>query len=412
MNGDLITNVAKVFGNKKEAKKASNCVSEVAKKKRKVGGGKVALAAIIAALNFSSPAIAASAPAVNDTDWNKTVAAANKEGKVVIMGPTGADVKDAFTIGFQKKYPEIKVDFSGISGNVVGPKLLTEVNANLRLTDIVVAGTTDVLLILLPAKAVVPLQPYLVTPEARDTSKWKNGKLQFSDSAGKYNLCFGARVQVAFLYNTALTPPATMKAKIKDWKDLLNPEWKGKIAMLEPRTAGAALDLATYWYTNEKQGLGKNFIRKLFTTQDVFVSREGQQILDWVARGRYMIAIGPSSTLAFERISKGLPLDLFGSGAMQSGGFVTASNGTLSVVRNAPHQNAIKVYLDYLLSQEGQTSWSKACGLASLRTDVAKDHIPAVLVPEEGVKYQENHLEKYVMIRKEIVDFLNTVMGH
>ena len=88
-----------------------------------------------------------------------------------------------------------------------------------------------------------------------------------------------------------------------------------------------------------------------------------------------------------------------------------ASNGTLSVVRNAPHQNAIKVYLDYLLSQEGQTAWSKASGLASLRTDVAKNHIPEVLVPEEGVKYQEGHLEKYVMMRSEVVDFLNTVIG-
>ena len=65
--------------------------------------------------------------------------------------------------------------------------------------------------------------------------------------------------------------------------------------MLDPRQAGAGLDLATYWYTNEKLGLGKDFMRKLFTTQDIFVSRDGQQILDFVARGRYPIAIGSSS---------------------------------------------------------------------------------------------------------------------
>ncbi len=367
---------------------------------------------LIAAL-ASSPvrALGAPGPAASDADWNKTVAAAKKEGKLVIMGPVGADVKDAYTIGFQKKYPDIKVDFSGMSGSEVAPKLLAELKANQNLTDIVVAGTTTVLLSLVPANAVVPLQPYLATPENRDTSKWKNGKLHFSDAAGKNNLYFGSRVQVAFVYNTKLTPPAAMKAKIKDWKDLLNPEWKGKIAMLDPRLAGAGLDLATYWYTNEKQGLGKEFLRKLFTTQDIFVSRQEGQILDFVAHGRYLLAIGPSGTLTFQMISKGLPLALFGSGALQGDGFVTASNGTISVVRNAPHQNAIKVYLDYLLSQEGQTAWSKACGLASLRSDVAKDHIPEVLVPDEGVKYQENHLEKYVLMRKEIVDFLNTVIG-
>ncbi len=365
---------------------------------------------VILAVLFSSSVGAVGAPAASDTEWNKTVAAAKKEGKVVIMGPPGSDVRDAYTLGFQKKYPEIQVDFTSMSGAEVAPKLLAELKANQYLTDIVVAGTTTALLSLVPAKAVVPLQPYLVTPETRDTSKWENGKLQFSDSAGKYNLCYGARVQVAFAYNTEVTPPATMKVKIRTWKDLLNPEWKGKIAMLDPRQAGAGLDLSTYWYTNENQGLGKDFIRKFFTTQDVFISREGQQILDFVTRGRYPIAIGPDSTLAFQLIAKGLPLALFGSGAMQSGGFVTASNGTLSVVRNAPHQNAIKVYLDYLLSQEGQTAWSKACGLASRRTDVTKDHIPEVLVPKEGVKYQENHLEKYVLMRKEIVDFLNTIL--
>ncbi len=367
---------------------------------------------LIAALfGLSLSALGAPAPAASDADWAKTVAAAKKEGKLVIIGPPGPNVRDAFTIGFQKKYPEIQVEFNGMRGAEVAPKLLAELKAGLYLTDIAVAGATTVLLGLVPANAVVPLQPYLATPENRDTSKWKNGKLLFSDAAGKYNLIFGSRVQVAFVYNGELTPPETMKAKIKVWKDLLNPEWKGKIAVLDPRQAGAALDMATYWYTNENLGLGKDFMRKLFTTQDVFISRQEGQILDAVARGRYPIAIGPSSVLAFQLISKGLPLALFGSGALQGGGFVVASDGTLTVVRNAPHQNAIKVYLDYLLSHEGQTAWSKASGLTSLRTDVTRDHIPEVLVPKEGVKYQENGLEKYVVMRKEVVDFLNTIIA-
>jgi iron(III) transport system substrate-binding protein len=372
--------------------------------------GLFAIVLFAALVTASASAFGAAAPAGGDAEWNKTVAAAKKEGKIVIIGPSGSDVRDAYTIGFQKKYPEIEVDFSGMRGAEVAPKLLAELNAKHYLTDIAVAGTTTALASLVPANAVVPLQPYLMGPEAKDVSKWRDRKHHFSDSTEKYNLYFGARVQVAFVYNTELNPPATMKSKIKTWQDLLNPEWKGKIAILDPRQAGAGLDLSTYWYTNEKQGLGKEFIRKLFTTQEIFVSREEQQILDFVARGRHSIAIGPSGTLTFQLISRGLPLALFGSGAMQSEGFVTASNGTITVVRNAPHQNAIKVYIDYLLSREGQISWSKASGLASLRTDVPKDHIPEVLVPDEGVKYQETHLEKYVMMRKEIVDFLNTVM--
>jgi iron(III) transport system substrate-binding protein len=372
---------------------------------------RLSLVILLIALFFLPPiARGGSAPSAHDPAWDKIVAAAKKEGKIVIFGPVGADVRDAHVGGFQKKYPEIEVDFNGMRGAEVAPKLLAELNAKLFLTDLAIAGTTTALESLVPSNAIVPLQPFLMGPETRDLSKWKDGRLHFSDSGQKYNLYYGTRVQVAFVYNTELTPPATMKSKIKAWKDLLNPEWKGKMAVLDPRQAGAGLDLSTYWYTNEKQGLGKDFIRRLFTTQDVFVSKEERQILDFVARGRHTIAIGPSGTLTFQLISKGLPLALFGSGALEGGGFVTASNGTISLVRNAPHPNAAKLYIDHLLSREGQTAWSRASGLVSLRTDVPKDHIPEVLVPDEGVTYQENHLEKYVLMRREIVEFLNTVI--
>jgi iron(III) transport system substrate-binding protein len=245
-----------------------------------------------------------------------------------------------------------------------------------------------------------------VGPEIRDLSKWRAGKLHFSDDAGKYNLVYGNRVQVAFVYHRDSLAPS----KIKSWKELLSPEWKGKIAMLDPRRAGGGLDIPTFWYTNEKLGLGKSFIKQLFTTQDIFLSNEERQIVDFVARGRYPIAIGPSGTLTFQLKAQGLPVELFGSAALQEGGFVTASNGTISVVKNTPHANAAKLYLNYLLSNEGQVAWSKASGLASLRRDVPRDHIPEILLPQEGVSYQETYREKYVLMRKEIVDFLNTVI--
>ena len=361
--------------------------------------------ALLGAFVFLSSAVA-SAASVDDSAWEKIVAAARKEGRVVVFGPAGADVRDAYTLGFQKQYPAIEVDFSGMQGAQVAPKLVAELNAKQYRTDLIIAGTTTALEALVPVNALVPVQPFLVGPESRDLSKWRAGKFHFSDDAGKYNLFYGTRVQVAFVYNKDTVPPG----KIKSWKDLLNPEWKGKIAMLDPRRAGAGLDLSTFWYTNEKLGLGKGFIKQLFTTQEIFFSNEERQILDFVARGRYQVAIGPSGTLTFQLKSKGLPLELFGSAGLQEGGFVTASNGTISVVRNAPHPNATKVYLDYVLSKEGQTGWSRASGLASLRSDVPRDHIAEILTPQEGATYQETHREKYVLLRKEIVEFINSVL--
>lgn len=357
--------------------------------------------AILAALYLPSVALAASA-----SDWEKTVAAAKKEGKVVILGPAGADIRDAFIQGFQKKYPQIQVDFSGMSGAEVGPKLLNELSAGLYRTDLVIAGTTTAIGSLIPANALVPMQPFLVGPETRDPSKWMGGKLEFSDNAEKYNLVYGNRIQVAFVYNRDMVP----QGKIKSWKDFLNPEWKGKIGMRDPRRAGAALGWATYWYVKDSLGLGKGYIQRLFGTQEIFISNDERQLLDFVARGRFPLAIGPSGVLAFEYNAKGIPIELFGSAGLEEGGVLSASNGTIMIARNAPRPNAVKVYLDYLLSHEGQTIWTKASGLTSRRLDVPHDHIPEALVPKEGVKYLEDYKEPFVILRDEVVDFLKPLV--
>jgi iron(III) transport system substrate-binding protein len=367
---------------------------------------KVALAAVatVATFGFTAPALAASAP--KTSEWEKTVAATKGEGRVVIIGPAGADVRDTFTEGFQKKYPGIQVDYNGMAGAQVAPKLLNELSAGVYRTDLVIAGTITAIESLIPANAIVPIQPYLIGPESQELSKWKGGKFDFSDNSEKYNLVFGNRLQVAFVYNRDAVPAG----RIKSWKDFLNPEWKGKLTMLNPARAGASQGWVTFWYIKESQGFGKNFIRQLFTTQEVTLSNDERQLLDFVARGRYPIAIGPSGTQAFEMKNKGLPIELFGSAALQEGGVISASNGTVMVPRNVPHPNAAKVYLDYLFSREGQHVWSKATGLTSRRLDVPSDHIPEVLVPKEGVKYLEDYKEPFVVLRDEVVGFVNSVL--
>jgi iron(III) transport system substrate-binding protein len=364
------------------------------------------LAALAMISAFGCADLAVGAAASNTAPWNKTIAAAKQEGKIVIMGPAGTDVRDAFTQGFQKKYPEIQVDFNGMAGAQVAPKLLNELSASVYRTDLVIAGTITAIESLIPANAIVPVQPFLVGPESQDLTKWRGGKFDFSDNAEKFNLVFGNRLQVAFVYNRDLVP----SGKIKSWKDFLNPEWKGKLAMLNPARAGASQGWVTFWYIKESQGFGKNFMRQLFTTQEIVMTNDERQLLDFVARGRYPIAIGPSGTQAFEMKKKGLPVELFGSAALEEGGVISASNGTVMVPRNAPHSNSVKVYLDYLFSREGQHAWSKATGLTSRRRDVPSDHIPDVLVPKEGVTYLADYKEPFVVLRDEVVGFVNSVL--
>jgi ABC-type Fe3+ transport system substrate-binding protein len=84
---------------------------------------------------------------------------------------------------------------------------------------------------------------------------------------------------------------------------------------------------------------------------------------------------------------------------------------SLVIVRNAPHPNALRVYVDYLLSPEGQLEWSKAAGFASLRRDVTKDHVQDILVPKENMTYRDISMRRYVDLREEIVQFIKSVLS-
>jgi iron(III) transport system substrate-binding protein len=338
------------------------------------------------------------------SEWNDIVETAKREGSVVVVGPQGNETREALTVGFQKKYPAIKVEHSSTAGAQLPPKLLAEQKAERYNVDLLVQGTTTVITGLMPVKAVIPIQPYLGGPNSRDSSAWFNKRFSFADEAAQYNLVMSVYILPPYVFNPTLVDAKEINA----WNDLLAPRWKGKLVMRDPRLAGGGLAIATLWYANPK--LGKEFIEKIFTAQELALSRDDRQLLDFVGQGKYPIAIGPSEVLAKEWIGKGLPVRQMNPEALQEGALTTAGNGALSIPKNPPHPNALKVYLDYLLSKEGQTEWSKAIGFASLRQDVPRDHLAKFLIPKEGVQYLESHLERYVNLRTEVSTFVSTIV--
>lgn len=337
-------------------------------------------------------------------EWEQALEAGKREGRVVVIGPQGTETRDALSVGFQKKYPAIQVEVNGMAGNQIAPKLLNELRARKYTTDVVVTGTTTAIVSLLPGNAITPLQPFLLGPNSSDPSVWRGGKRNFSDRGGQYNLIMSAYIKAPFIYN----PKLVNVAEFKSWKDLLNPKWKGKIVLRDPTSAGGGLGTATFWYTNKS--LGRDFIHRLLSQQELVVARDDRQMLDFVAQGKYPLTIGPSDVLTNELIGRGLPLKHLDSAALQEGAYMTAGNGSVVVVQNAPHPNALKVYLDYLFSKEGQLEWSKAAGFASLRRDVPRDHVLQLLVPKEGVEYSDMSSEPYVKLRDEVVAFIRPLL--
>ncbi|HLY67155.1 MAG TPA: extracellular solute-binding protein, partial [Chloroflexota bacterium] len=315
----------------------------------------------------------------------------------------GDEATAALTQGFQKAYPGIIVDYSALAGDQVGPKVINPVAAGQHLTDLAITGTTTVIEAFMPASAAAPLKDYLVGPNDSDPSKWLNSKYHYADNAGVYNLVFSEYVKAPFVFN----PQQASDSDFKSNKNLLDPKWKGKIIMRNPLGPGPGLSVVTYWYTT--QSLGKDFVKQFFATNPV-MSNNDQQILDGVAHGQYPIGIGPSDVLTNEYVTKGLAVKHMPGEALAEQPYVTAGNGSLAVIKDPPHPNALKLYLDYLLSKDGQVAWVKAAGFASLRNDVPHDQVLDILVPKPGVDYIEQQNEDYVKTRTEIVSFVKPLL--
>jgi ABC-type glycerol-3-phosphate transport system substrate-binding protein len=126
--------------------------------------------------------------------------------------------------------------------------------------------------------------------------------------------------------------------------------------------------------------------------QDLFISRDGKQLADSLAKGALAFNLGQSQRFIDPYIKAGIPirpLRNIKEGLSGSNGF-----GTVAVMGNPAHVNAAKVYINWLLGKEGQDLYSQALTQGTRRLDVdtkwlakfdsaaAKD----VMTPEEFEK--------------------------
>jgi iron(III) transport system substrate-binding protein len=339
-----------------------------------------------------------------NTGWNDVVAQANKEGKVVIVGSGPDEQRIALIETFQRRYPQIEVDYTLMPGSAPVPKLLAEQAAKKVETDIVIIGVAGNLP-LLDAGALADVHPFLLGPDL-DESKQLNGKWQFADNAGKYVLVFSAYVKLAWAYAPGQVDPS----QFKSWKDMLDPRWKGKIIMGDPTSPGAGAGTTSYWYASPE--LGKPFVDQFFKQQDLTLSRDDNQMINAVAQGTHLIGIGIGDGALAAAISKGLPIKAVAAAQLQEKPYETAGNGGLTLIKDGPHPNATRVYVDWLLSAEGQGLWAKSTGTPSYRQDASREGVFDVMVPQPGREYFETQKEDFARHQSEASQYVKTLLGN
>ncbi len=324
-------------------------------------------------------------------EWERVLRAAKSEGKLSVIGPVGADRSDALSQGFQSKYG-ITVEYHPDAGAGIFPRLNAERKAGLYLWDVVISGTSTALDALIPNKFLDPLESTLILPEVKEAKYWRGGSLEFIDP-GHQTL-----IMTLFQRGTVYVNPNLVNPKeFASHKDLLDPKWRGKIIADDPRKSGIGQGTFLFFYRHPE--LGPDFIRALGRQGITFLKNYAQAV-DMVGQGRFPVAIGLSDSIIEERTKRGVPIVILDPRQLKEGTPTTPASGAVCLVNRAPHANAAKLYINWLLSKEAQTVLSKATGYISNRVDVPTDHVPSWKIP------QPNAIKIYDLAAKEMTQKL------
>ena len=145
-----------------------------------------------------------------------------------------AELRKEFETGFQKKFSAIELELSVARGASNINKIAEEQNAGVRNVDLHIGGTTSIVTGLLAPNLLEPILPSMLLSEVSDPKNWWGGHI-WVDNAKKYIYSFTAYMTETVWYNSTLVKPE----EIGSWDSLLDPKWKGKIAILDPRSPGS-----------------------------------------------------------------------------------------------------------------------------------------------------------------------------
>lgn len=328
-----------------------------------------------------------------EKEWNRVVEEGRKEAKVVVTGDPDQVMRRELPAKFTAKYG-ITVEWIGGRGGEVVARLQTERQAGLYTMDVSLAGIGTAANILYQQKMIDPLKPAFILPEVVDPSKWKKGKPWFADPEEQYVLRL-LNYAVAILYiNTTQVKPDEFKSV----KDLLNPKWRGKIMTFDPTVSGTGSNDATKFYLL----FGEEFVRRLYIDQKPVISRDRRQIVEWLARGTYPIALNAGDVEVKRMQEDGFPVGII-YGLPDLPGVVSGGDGMMVLMSKAPHPNAARVFVNWLASREGMGVFSQSRLRATTRSDIDESFLPPEGIPRPGVNYFDSYGWDFTIKHREAV---------
>ena len=299
--------------------------------------------------------------------WSTTVAAAQKEGKVVVYGNMQAPVAARIRADFEKVHPGISLEYTRLASGQMIAKLNQERSTGVDGAEVAILTDRGWLEDRAKDGTLAPL----TGPNA---AAWPK------TSVLPGGIPVLSLETMAIVYN-----PNLVKTPITGYADLLRPELKGKIT-----TEELVAPVIVAWYEWVEKNMGANYFSRLAELQPGVYGSATAGVQS-VAAGEFAVATVINSGLAVPLVKQGLPLRVVNPTPAFGFAFVGG------VVKWAKRPNAAQVFMDYLMSTRGQTVWNGQGDSASPLPNIPGSLDPKTIAPFDPIPYTADAVKAYTV---------------
>ncbi len=145
----------------------------------------------------------------------------------------------------------------------------------------------------------------------------------------------------------------------KTLEDFLDPRWQGKIAWSTSLSSGGAPGFIATVIKEYGEAKGMDYLRRLALQKPININAAARRVTDQMIAGEFPLALQIFNNQPVSSARQGAPVAWL---PVQP---VTASLNGISVTKGAPHPNAARLFVEFMVSAEGQ------------KIVAANDYIPA-----------------------------------
>jgi iron(III) transport system substrate-binding protein len=339
---------------------------------------------LCAAAAATSIAVFAQVPPGYPVDYAQTIAAAKKEGKVVVYSALDTKAAQPLIKDFNAVYPDIKVEYNDMNSTEMYNRFIAEVAAGQGSADLMWSSAMD-----LQVKLVDDGQAMTyASPEASKLPQWAVYK----------NQAYGTTYEPAvIIYNKRLVTGDEIPQDHASLVKVLNAKpdkFKGKVTTYDIEKSGVGFMFAVQ---DSKYFQGMKDLEKAFGATSYRVYSSTGNMLEKVSSGEHLLGYNVLGSYALVRAKKDQSL-----GVVLPKDYTLVLSRVLFIGKQAKNPNAAKLFTDYVLSQRGQKLIGSDVELFSIRSDVDAEYTAAKLNQQLGGNV------KPIPVSSEITAYLDT----